>query len=139
MPEVGGPGKVVGLREGCSGGELGPREDGRGLFEDFVLGGVVEAGVGEGEGGRDMLTALEGQISLHASHDVRMGRVAGFKQVERVNNSSSIFIMAERQNDWIIEDSEEEDQLCATELDPGPPGAHHLRLASCQGFSDVYR
>ena len=70
-----------------------------------------------------------------ASHDVRMGRVAGF--IRRVNISSSLFIMAERQNDWIIDDSEEEEQLCAAELDPVPPGAHHLRLASCQGFTDV--
>jgi hypothetical protein len=64
-----------------------------------------------------------------------MGRVAGF--IQRVNIPSSLFIMTEQQNEWIIEDSEEEDQLCATELDPGPPGAHHLRLASCPGFSDV--
>lgn len=57
---VGSPGKVVDLGEvdGCWSGELGPREDGRGLFEDFILGGVVEVGVGEGEGGRDMLTTV---------------------------------------------------------------------------------
>lgn len=56
---MGSPGEVVNLGDvdGCS-EELGPREDGRGLFEDFVLGGVVEVGVGEDEGGRDMLTAL---------------------------------------------------------------------------------
>lgn len=56
--EVGSPGKVVDLGEVDSGGggELGPREDGRGLFESFVLGGVVEVGVGEGERGRDMST-----------------------------------------------------------------------------------
>ena len=55
--EVGSPDKAVGLAEAddCSGGVFIPREDGRGLFEDFALGGVVEVGVGEGEGGRDML------------------------------------------------------------------------------------
>lgn len=56
--EVGSPGNAVDLGEvdGCWSGELGPREDGRGLFEDFILGGVVEVGVGEGEDGRDILT-----------------------------------------------------------------------------------
>ena len=34
--------------------------------------------------------------------------------------------MAEPQNDWIIEDSEEEDQLCAPERDPAPQGVHHF-------------
>ena len=55
---MGSPGKVVDLGEVDSGGggELGPREDGRGLFGSFVLGGVVEVGVGEGERGRDMST-----------------------------------------------------------------------------------
>ena len=54
---MGSPDKAVGLAEAddCSGGVFIPREDGRGLFEDFALGGVVEVGVGEGEGGRDML------------------------------------------------------------------------------------
>jgi hypothetical protein len=38
--------------------------------------------------------------------------------------------MAGGENDWIIEDSEEEDQLCTSEIDghpsasPIPPGAH---------------
>ena len=57
--EAGSPGKAADLGEvdGWS-GEFGPKEDGRGLFEDFILGGVVEVGVGEGEGGRDMLTMV---------------------------------------------------------------------------------
>ena len=55
--EFGNPGKVVDLGEVDSwSGELGPRVDGRALFEDLILGGVIEVGVGEGEGGRDMLT-----------------------------------------------------------------------------------
>ena len=74
-----------------------------------------------------------GQLS-HTSHDVRLGRVAGFTPRQYLFLS---FIMAEPQNDWIIEDSEEEDQLCATELNPLPPGAHHLRLASCQCSSNI--
>ena len=82
--EVGSPGEAVDLGEvdGCWSGELGPREDGRGLFEDFILGGVVEVGVGEGEDGRDMLTIssrLKGRTQTHASLDVQaesLGRVA---------------------------------------------------------------
>lgn len=42
--------------------------------------------------------------------------------------------MAEPQNDWIIEDSEEEDELCATERDPGPPGVHHFKVGLVPGF-----
>ena len=56
---AGSPAKAVDLGDvdGWS-GEFGPREDGMGLFEGFILGGVVEVGVGEGEGGRDILTTI---------------------------------------------------------------------------------
>ena len=57
LGEAGSAGNGVdrGEVEGCI-GELGPKDDGRGLFEYLVLGGVVDVGVGEGEGegGRDI-------------------------------------------------------------------------------------
>ncbi|KAI9439927.1 hypothetical protein H4582DRAFT_2075281 [Lactarius indigo] len=43
--------------------------------------------------------------------------------------------MAEQQNDWVIEDSEEEDQLCATELDPAPPAEDGV--SSIQAFTST--
>ena len=46
----------------------------------------------------------------------------------------TLFVMAERQNDWIIEDSEEEDELCATERDPVPLGVHHFKVGLVPGF-----
>ena len=39
----------------------------------------------------------------------------------------SVVIMAEEKNEWVIEDSEEEDQLGSSQLDGHPPvlpGAH---------------
>ncbi|KAH9031795.1 hypothetical protein EDB85DRAFT_2145932 [Lactarius pseudohatsudake] len=43
--------------------------------------------------------------------------------------------MAERPHDWVIEDSEEEDQLCATELDPVPPAEDGV--SSIQAFTST--
>jgi hypothetical protein len=109
------------------------------LFEDFILGGVVEVGVGEGEGGRDMLT-----ISLVTVRRRRAYRDGHHMTHERshwdaswnasISLTSDSFVMAERQNDWIIEDSEEEDELCAAERDPVPPGVHHFKIGLVLGF-----
>jgi hypothetical protein len=108
------------------GAELGRRGEGSILFEDLGLGGEVGVECESGDMSRDYVTDAS-RLASHVDADSFPLTVTTLSL-----SLSSALIMVGAENDWVIEGSEEEDQLGSSERDGHrstpllDPGAHPL-------------